>query len=36
MIDRMILWTYNQNPLFWEFASLSILALFINFASGVK
>ncbi len=36
MFDRMILWSYNQNPLFWEAVSLSTLSLFINVILGVN
>jgi hypothetical protein len=36
MVERMTLFVYNQNPMFWEFGSISLFALFINIISGVK
>ena len=36
MFDRMILWAYNQNPVFWESISVAVFIIFIVIMIGVN
>lgn len=36
MFDRLKIWAFNQNPVFWENVSVALFVIFIGIMVGVN